>query len=420
MLNQSPRTRYEDTRKRHGRRRPWRSLFGYLVLSVALVVSLVAFGRGALGQWSGPWDTESLFRPPDAQWEAQQDGYREVYYEGEPYQGKPSRVYAVYAQPPGEGPFPGVVCVHGGGGTAFPDWVRLWADQGYAALAMDLAGCGPDGERLSDGGPDQSDTTKFAPFDENSADQMWTYHAVAAVIGGHSLLCSLPQVDAERTAVTGISWGGYLTCIVAGVDHRFQAAVPVYGCGFLHENSCWQPRLAAWPDQRRHRWVQYFDPSQYLPGVRCPILFLNGTNDFAYPLDSYRKSYDLVPGEKSIRIEVRMKHSHPDGWAPKEIALFLDSVLRDGKPLPQLGEIGKEGIRITVPVTAEVDLAAAHLNYTTDSGTWQERHWETVDARLGEGAVSAELPRPAPTAYYLDVIDARGAMVSTPPVIVSP
>ena len=32
----------------------------------------------------------------------------------------------------------------------------------------------------------------------------------------------------------------------------------------------------------------------YLAGVRCPILFLNGSNDFAYPLDSYQASYQLV------------------------------------------------------------------------------------------------------------------------------
>ena len=54
---------------------------------------------------------------------------------------------------------------------------------------------------------------------------MWSYHAVAAVVRGHSLLRSLPNVDAERIGVTGISWGGYLTCIVAGVADRFRHAV---------------------------------------------------------------------------------------------------------------------------------------------------------------------------------------------------
>ena len=91
------------------------------------------------------------------------------------------------------------------------------------------------------------------------------------------------------------SWGGYLTCILAGIDHRFKVAVPVYGCGFLHEDSYWkEPILDKMSLELRERWVRCFDPSRYLPGVRCPILFLNGTNDFAYPLDSYRKCFDLV------------------------------------------------------------------------------------------------------------------------------
>jgi hypothetical protein len=46
---------------------------------------------------------------------------REVYYPGEPYRGKPTRVFAYYAKPTtGTGPFPAVLLVHGGGGKAFP------------------------------------------------------------------------------------------------------------------------------------------------------------------------------------------------------------------------------------------------------------------------------------------------------------
>ena len=73
--------------------------------------------------------------------------------------------------------------------------------------------------------------------------RLWTYHAVAAVIRGHSLLLAQKEVDPQRIGLTGISWGGYLTCIVAGLDDRLKVAVPVYGCGFLHENSCWLGRV---------------------------------------------------------------------------------------------------------------------------------------------------------------------------------
>ncbi|MBO4632000.1 MAG: hypothetical protein J5858_08770, partial [Lentisphaeria bacterium] len=36
-----------------------------------------------------------------------------------------------------EGGFPGVVLIHGGGGTAFPQYARLWTQQGYAVIMPD-------------------------------------------------------------------------------------------------------------------------------------------------------------------------------------------------------------------------------------------------------------------------------------------
>ncbi len=182
---------------------------------------------------TGPWDLPALKKVPTASWGATTGLVQEVFYEGEPFQGKPTRVFAYVGRPAeGTGPFPAMVLVHGGGGKAFPDWATHWAKRGYVAIAMDTAGCGPAG-RLPDGGPDQSDPTKFRNFSESEAREMWTYHAVAAAIRGHSLLASLPEVDKKRIGVTGISWGGYLTCIIASLDDRLKVAVPVYGCGFL-------------------------------------------------------------------------------------------------------------------------------------------------------------------------------------------
>jgi cephalosporin-C deacetylase-like acetyl esterase len=87
---------------------------------------------------------------------------------------------------------------------------------------------------------------------------------VANVILAHSLIRSFDEVDAGRTAVTGTSWGGYLTCIVAGLDNRFKAAVPVYGCGFLNENSVWLRRFAKMTLVQKDRWVRLWDPSMYI------------------------------------------------------------------------------------------------------------------------------------------------------------
>ena len=367
------------------------------------------------GRFTGLWDLAGLDRVPEATWGEEADGVREVYYAGEPLAGKSTRVFAYYARPAsGEGPFPGMVLVHGGGGTAFPQWARLWAERGYAAIAMDLGGCGPDRKRLPDGMPAQGHAEKFRPFTTDAeAKRLWTYHAVAAIVRGHSLLRARREVDADRTGLTGISWGGYLTCIVAGLDGRFRVAVPVYGCGFLHENSCWLKEFERLGPEQTARWVAQFDPSRYLPGVRCPILFLNGTNDFAYPLDSYQKSYRAVPGPVDLRVEVRMRHGHQQGWAPKEIGLYVDAGLKGGDPLPRLGKMTVADGKVSAAVTAKVPVVKGQLHFAPATGSWRGRKWESVEAKVADGTVSADLPAARPLVFYLSVTDRRDAMVST-------
>lgn len=103
------------------------------------------------------------------------------------------------------------------------------------------------------------------------------------MIRAHTLLRSLAEVQAERTAVTGISWGGYTTCLVASLDDRFKAAVPVYGCGFLHEGESVQKRSIDLLGERRMDWVRAYDPGSLLPRCRVPLLWVNGTHDIHYP-----------------------------------------------------------------------------------------------------------------------------------------
>lgn len=66
-------------------------------------------------------------------------GISSVYFEGLPYEGKPTRVFAWIGVPgiSRKEMVPGIVLVHGGGGTAYHDWVKLWVERGYAALAID-------------------------------------------------------------------------------------------------------------------------------------------------------------------------------------------------------------------------------------------------------------------------------------------
>ena len=155
-----------------------------------------------------PWDLAALKKVPAFEWIRQKSGVHSMLYAGEKYRGKPTRVFAYYASPKtlgkgGDDNVPGIVLVHGGGGTAFANWGELWAKRGYAAIAMDLAGWGEGRQRLPDGGPNQSHTEMFSTIDEPLENQ-WSYHAVANVVRGHSLLRSFKEVDADRIALTGL------------------------------------------------------------------------------------------------------------------------------------------------------------------------------------------------------------------------
>jgi len=384
-------------------------------------VGVLACTASAADSAGMPWDLEALSAAPKvyAAPDHGAEGVRAIFYDGLPWKGKPTRVFAYVAVPdlPDGRKAPAMVLVHGGGGTAFPDWVRMWTGRGYAAIAMDTCGCVAGGGHKKRPRHDHGGPPGWGGFDQiaDPLRDQWTYHAVADVVLAHSLLRSMPGVDAERTGLTGISWGGYLTCIVAGVDPRFKVAMPVYGCGYLGDNSAWVGRLGKMGSEKADRWLALWDPSRYLPAARMPMLWVAGTNDFAYPMDSLRKSYRLPKGPRWLAIRPRMPHGHGGpGENPEELRAMADAVLRGGTPLATVLARGRDGRRVWVTFTSPVPVAKAVLHYTRDTGTWKERKWQEAPAALdaAAGKVSAELPE-GTTVYYVNLVDDRGLVVSS-------
>jgi dienelactone hydrolase len=341
-----------------------------------------------------------------------------VFYQGLPWHKRPTRVFAYYGLPkmaPGT-KVPGMVLIHGGGGSAFDAWVRLWNSRGYAAIAMDTCGCVPIGsygkwQRHNAGGP--PGWGGFEQVDEPVEDH-WTYHAVADAVLAHSLLRSLPGVDPQRIGVTGISWGGYLTCIVAGVDARFRFAVPVYGCGFLGDNSVWLPEFQKMGPEKSSRWLGRWDPSVWLRLSKMPMLWVTGTNDFAYPMDSLQKSYRLAQGPHTLCIRLRMPHGHGGaGENPPEILAFAENHLRGGQPLARITAQGRNGPQAWITFQTALPIRRAELNYTRQTGRWQDRTWETTAAEIDTAAhkATARLPQGVKV-YYFNLIDQRDMVVS--------
>lgn len=381
-------------------------------------VSAIFFVLCAVVRCEGPfdmWDMESLSIAPavHAAPGIESEGVKALFYDALPWKGRPTRVFAWYGAPQGaeQQKFPAMVLVHGGGGTAFAGWVRLWNKRGYAAVAMDVCGAVPGAGRHDFSGP--PGWGGFNQLDWPLTDQ-WTYHAVADIVLAHSLLRSFPEVDAGRIGLTGNSWGGYLACIVSALDQRFKFAAPVYGCGYYDQGCSFGGILSNLPAAQSELWMKTWDPSVYLAHTRMPMLWVNGVNDYHYPPGPWQRSYRLPPGPRVISLKLSLPHGDGDLVNPPETLAMAGHFLCHGKPLPRVVSQGRDFELVWAVIKAETPLAKAELLYTKDFGPWRDRAWKSVPAERDETETkfSAELPDGV-SACFMNFTDANGVTVST-------
>jgi dienelactone hydrolase len=387
-----------------------------LALTVLCIASLRA-SPAAL------WDLDALEAPPKVfaceAIHSSDDRIRALYFEGAPHRGNPTRVFAWLGVPRlalGE-KAPGIILLHGGGGTAFESWVQLWVDRGYAAIAIDHFGSLPhpaDAKvrpRNPDGGP-PGGSLAFGQLGEPLRDQ-WPFQAVTAAVRAHSLLRAEPGVDPARIGVTGISWGGYLTCVVAGLDPRLRFAIPVYGCGH-YADTVFAGTIAKRPAAESALWFSQWDTANYLSSGTAPMLWVTGTNDHFFWLPAWQQSYrQLSPDRRTLALRVAMPHGHPPAGDPPEVLAFADSVVRGATPLAIVEPMKRDGEMVTAAYRSSRTILRAELNYCVESdGPWEPRKWLTLPATLTPSAVTARLPANA-SVYFLNLIDDRGCLVST-------
>ncbi|NWL86648.1 hypothetical protein DMN77_03425 [Paenibacillus sp. 79R4] len=378
-----------------------------------------------------PWEMEKLYRLP-AVYPLQQDQNPEVkaiFYQGLPYRGKETRVFACYGVPrsasAGE-PVPAVVLVHGGAGTAYPEWVQRWMERGYAAIAMDLEGQLPLQEsRFVNvdqctvhpwSGPVKQGV--FADYQLPVEDQ-WMYHAVAAVILAHTVIGSLPEVDSSKVGLTGISWGGIITSLVAGIDRRLCFAMPVYGCGFLYEPGTLYGRgFAAMPPADAERIRKLWDPSSYLTNSALPMLWLNSSNDTHFPLAIFDKSFALQQGghtQKSMMsLHCGLNHSYADAWTCQKLYAFADSIVKDGPSLIQVLEYEQRGDWLVVRYASLLPVVQAVLYWCEDEVDWRNASWEAYAVCLSQEDHCARVSLPqARGKFFMNLTNDRGWITST-------
>lgn len=158
---------------------------------------------------------------------------------------------------------------HGSYGWSFNPAFQVYAAHGYAVLYLNPRGSSGYGQKFSDGtlnewgGGDYKDL--MAGLDEALKRNSW--------------------IDANRLAVTGGSYGGFMTNWVITQTPRFRAAVAVASLSNLisfYSTSLYQDLVHA--EFGGYPWDNYdllwqWSPLRYVRQVQTPTMFIHGEND---------------------------------------------------------------------------------------------------------------------------------------------
>lgn len=309
---------------------------------------------------------------------------------------------------------PAVLLLHGGGGSAYWEWVQKWNEKGYVALAVDLEGHVPTKTGTLNSPYNELYTRSEYPapsnrnYDDSALpiEETWMYYAVQTAVLGNSLLRSLDYVDKTAVGVCGVSWGSVITSIVTGYDDRFAFSIPIYGtvglagkggviAGYYEKN----PAALAWDD------------TEGLKRSQTPMLFLCSNADQFFPAKSVN---DTALSCKNARLIIvkDFLHSQYHATAMPEPYAFADEIVTGKKTTIEFVEqpsANASSVEISVPQGNAAE--KAYLVYTEDELT-ASPSWGKKNCTVNGTTVTYRIPDGAKH-FYIQIEDALGRYASS-------
>lgn len=187
------------------------------------------------------------------------------------------QVPATLIEPSGAGPFAGVVIQHGLPSRRQDQlWLgKLYANLGAVVILIDAPFARPENR----------DRRPLTLTEQDRLDQIQLIVDLRRAV---DLLVARDDVDPARLAYVGVSYGGALGGLLAGVEDRLQAYVLVKGDGGLVQHLMASPGggrrvLDAMPEKERTEWIDAMWPVESIHYVGhahpAALLFQNGTRD---------------------------------------------------------------------------------------------------------------------------------------------
>ena len=341
--------------------------------------------------WAGidpqvlPLDVETISRSTELLGEIEK-----LRFTSEISEGVPARVFAIRGVP-ARGPngsrerLPGILHIHGGGQTASLEWVRFWVARGYTCVSFDFCGPWADRTEVTDWGPikhaNMAQAAGGFQVHPTPRESSW-FHWALASRRALNLLAEHPQTDPDRLGIFGISMGGTLCWLVAASDDRVKTAVPIYGCGYNHDDRRERFGFGKLTDDLK-LYKQTLSPEAHAPLIKMPVLFLNSTNDFHGPMDFAFDTLGAVKGPVRWAFTPRTNHH----IAPREgvdLPMWMDWQLRGYPAWPKSPvvnlNVDAQGIpQATVYVDDHDDVKSVELFYSLGDRLPAARYWRSVE-----------------------------------------
>jgi dienelactone hydrolase len=198
-----------------------------------------------------------------------------------------ARVDARLVIPDGKGPFPGIILQHGGPGTLedMVYYARDFAKYGAVSIMITSPYRRPGGYKIT-----QYMGNTWPLFTER--DLGIKIEMIDDLQRAVDILLERPEVDPERLAYLGVSFGGAMGGLLAGVEDRLAAYVLVVGDGGLVEHTA-DPGEDGLNLHFSEDWAALMWPTEplHFVGQAAPaaLLFQNGIHDtFVPPRDATR------------------------------------------------------------------------------------------------------------------------------------
>ena len=315
---------------------------------------------------------------------------------------KKYRVFAFIGKPNTPAPkggYPAVVLAHGGAGVAYFEWVEHWVSRGYVAIAPDLGGhYAKNGlERNipnAIGTPEGEIKSMGSFFQTDDICNSWMYFSTIALGTAINALGEYAEINSEKVALVGISWGGVLALHTAGVEPRFKAVSVIYSSAYITYTS-WAMdayNVKSLTETQLATYREYLDPSASISHITQPILFTAGMDDPAFTALNRIATADGIQAEKTFSYKPHFVHGHWEGWTPMESYLFTDAVFALRPAIPSLSLDILDGVgQIVIQENNEVD--KVYFCYTTEVLNRQvNQAYEETKVTFVDGKCVFELP----------------------------